>query len=203
MYYDFIIMNISYLYPSSELVVFRKQIILTKIAVVSKEIKSHKEYSLQLGYIISEMISVRNETFRLTEGLSVKSLDYNFDDQSNSIGTLLLHIAALELKFQLNYFFDRSFSKQETMKFGGAFPFNMDKRLVDSNPLEYYIDTLKEVRSTTLNEMKKLSDKWLEKKIFLSNQQFLGDHHYLLRHIIHDELCHQGQIKLILKRLPQ
>ncbi len=171
--------------------------------MVNNEINSHKDYSPHIGYIVSEMILVRNETFRLAKDLSVKSLDYNFDDQSNSIGTLLLHIAALELKFQLDYFFDRSFSEKEIKKFGGAFPFNMDKRLVDSNPLAYYLDTLKEVRSTTLNEMKKLSDQWLEKKIVLSNQQLLVNHHYELRHIIHDELCHQGQIKLILKRLPQ
>lgn len=170
--------------------------------MVNNEIKSHEGYSLQLGYIISEMISVRNETFQLTQGLSVKSLDYNFDNQSNSIGTLLLHIAALELKFQLDHFFERSFSEKEIIKFGGAFPFNMDKRLVHSNPLEYYLEVLKEVRNTTLNEMKKLSDNWLEKKVILSNQQLLGNHHYLLRHIIQDELCHQGQMKLILKRLP-
>lgn len=171
--------------------------------MVNKEIKSHEGYSPHLGYIVSEMISVRNETFRLTQDLSVKSLDFNFDDQSNSIGTLLLHIAALELKFQLDHFFDRPFSEQEIKRFGGAFPFNMDKRLVDSNPLEYYVDTLKEVRSTTLNEMKKLSDEWLEERFVLPNQQSLGNHLYLLKHIIHDELCHQGQIKLILKRLPQ
>ncbi|WP_046745634.1 mycothiol transferase [Kordia zhangzhouensis] len=171
--------------------------------MVSKEIKSHEDYSLQLGYLISEMIAVRNETFRLTQGLSIQSLDYNFDDQSNSIGTLLLHIAALELKFQLNYFFDRPFSEQEIIKFGGAFPFNMDKRCIDSNPLQYYVDTLKEVRNTTLTEIKKRDDNWLEEKVFVSNQQLLVNHHYELKHIIHDELCHQGQIKLILKRLPK
>lgn len=171
--------------------------------MVNKEIKSHEDYSLQLGYIISEMISVRNETFRLVEGLSVKSLDHNFDDKSNSIGTLLLHIAALELKFQLDHFFHRPFSKQEIIKYGGAFPFNMDQRRVHGNPLEYYIDTLKEVRSTTLAEMKKLRDEWLEEKSVLSNQHYLRSHHYELKHIMHDELCHQGQIKLILKRLPE
>ncbi|XLS29616.1 hypothetical protein ACJD0Z_02065 [Flavobacteriaceae bacterium M23B6Z8] len=149
------------------------------------------------------MILVRNETFRLAQGLSIKSLDYNFDDQSNSIGTLLLHIAALELKFQLHYFFDRPFSKQEIIKFGGAFPFNMDKRLINGNPLVYYVDTLNEVRETTLAELKKLNDNWLDEKIILSNHQLITNHHYELKHIIHDELCHQGQIKLILKRLPQ
>lgn len=171
--------------------------------MVNKEVKSHEDYSTRLGYIVSEMIAVRNVTFQLTKDLSVESLDYNFDDKSNSIGTLLLHIAALELKFQLDHFFKRSFSEEEIIKFGGAFPFNMDKRLVDGNPLEYYLDTLEEVRNTTLKEMKKLNDNWLEKKIILPNQELLGDHHYLLKHIIHDELCHQGQIKLILKRLPK
>lgn len=169
----------------------------------NNQITSFKEYSFQIGVIVSEIVLVREETFRLAKGLSIEHLDYNFDDQSNSIGTLLLHIAALELKFQLDHFFKRSFSEEEVLKFGGAFPFNMDKRLVDGNPIEYYFDTLKEVRNTTLKEMKKLDDKWLGEEFILSNQQSLGNHHYLLRHIIHDELCHQGQIKLILKRLPK
>lgn len=170
--------------------------------MIYNEIKSHKDYSYRLGYVVSEMISVRNETFRLTQNLSIRNLDYNFDDQSNSIGTLLLHIAALELKFQLNHFLKRSFSEEEIIKFGGGFPFNMNKKLINNNSLEYYFNTLKEVRMITLKEMKKLSDKWLEEKLISSNQQSLGNHHYLLKHIIHDELCHQGQIKLILKRLP-
>ena len=171
--------------------------------MIRNKIISSKEYTFQIGVLVTEMVLVRNDTIRLTKNLSKKQLDFNFDELSNSIGTLLLHIAALELKFQLNHFFKRPFSEEEILKFGGAFPFNMDKRLVDDNSLEYYLDTLKEVRNTTLKEMKKLNDEWLEEEFILSNQQSLGNHHYLLRHIIHDELCHQGQIKLILKRLPK
>ena len=75
----------------------------------NNQITSFKEYSFQIGVIVSEIVLVREETFRLAKGLSIEHLDYNFDDQSNSIGTLLLHIAALELKFQLDHFFKRSF----------------------------------------------------------------------------------------------
>jgi hypothetical protein len=43
---------------------------------------------------------VRYTTLSTVEGLGVNELDYWYDPQSNSIGVLVLHIAAAEVGYQ-------------------------------------------------------------------------------------------------------
>lgn len=168
---------------------------------MNNQITSIKGYTSQIGILVCEMNLVREHTFKLTKELSLEALDFNFDAKSNSIGTLLLHIAALEFKFQLDHFHNRNITESEFMKYGKASPYNLHNRLVYGNDLEYYFNTLEEVRAQTLEALETVSDDWLYEDVFTSNGTMLGNRYYLLKHIIHDELCHQGQIKLILKRL--
>jgi len=106
------------------------------------QITSHESYSQQLGVLVSEMIFVRFKTMALTKNLGKAELDFQFDDKSNSIGTLLLHIAALEFKFQLDHFFNRAFTQTEYELFGPAAPHMMNQRLVNGHDLDYYTDIL-------------------------------------------------------------
>ena len=39
------------------------------------------------------------------------------------------------------------------------------------------------------------------KEILLSNGNSIGNYYYHLKHVIDDEINHQGQIKMILKRI--
>ncbi|MEP1488488.1 MAG: hypothetical protein ABJK28_08675 [Algibacter sp.] len=144
---------------------------------------------------------IRNNTFKLTKDLSIYDLDYNFDNLSNSIGTLLLHITALEFKFQLNHFYKRDITKNEYEKYANAMPKYMNTRKIHGNNLNFYLNELKQIRRKTLLELKHLNDEWLFKEIISSKGNNLGNYYYLLKHIINDEISHQGQIKIILKRL--
>lgn len=171
--------------------------------MLDNQIISHKKYTSQIGILVSEITLVRNDTFNLTKNLSLEQLDYNFDDKSNSIGTLLLHIAALEYKFYLDFFLKRPFNQSELEKYMKAAPFNMDKRLIHGNDFNFYFNILEQNRAQSLGFLKTLTDDWLFENVTLSNGQNIGNNYYLIKHIIHDELCHQGQIKLILKRLKE
>ncbi|NAS31454.1 DUF664 domain-containing protein [Flavobacteriaceae bacterium R38] len=162
---------------------------------------SHKNYDYQIGILVCEMEISRSITYALTENLSKTDLDYNFDKHSNSIGTLLLHFAITEFKFQLNYILKRQISEEEYKKYIGGAPFMMHKRMVHGNDLEYYINDLKKIRKHTLHELKSLNDEWLFKDVATPLGENTGNHYYMLRHLIDDEIRHQGQIKLILKRL--
>ncbi len=51
-------------------------------------------FTLQISCVISMMNYVRYTTLSAVEGLGVDELDFRYDPQSNSIGALLLHIAA-------------------------------------------------------------------------------------------------------------
>ena len=164
---------------------------------------SDKDFDHQIGILVSEMKYVRDQTFLLTQqiDLSIADLDYNFDSLSNSIGTLLLHIAAHEFKFQLNHFFKRPITKIEFEKYTGAMPHMMHKRLIKGNDFSFYKKELDGIRENTLKHLKKLNDVWLFEEFVTPNGKYLGNNYYLLRHVIDDEINHQGQIKIILKRL--
>ena len=166
--------------------------------IISKE-----GFDYQIGILVSEMEYVRNETYRLVSGqdLTISDLDFNFDKHSNSIGTLLLHIAVHEFKFQLNHFYRREVTKAEYEKYIGAMPFMMDKRLIHGNDFNFYKKELDSKRENTLSCLKKLNDDWLFKEFITPKGENLGNYYYLLRHVIDDEINHQGQIKIILKRL--
>ena len=164
---------------------------------------SKQGFDFQIGILVSEMEYVRKETYRLlnTRDLSINDLDFNFDAYSNSIGTLLLHIACHEFKFQLNHFYKRNITEDEFKHFGNAMPFNMHKRLVFGNDLTFYKKELNTIRENSLSHLKDLDDKWLFQDIILSNGKNIGNYYYHLKHVINDEINHQGQIKIILKRL--
>jgi hypothetical protein len=65
-------------------------------------------YSPHIGVLVSTMQRCRETTLLFVQDLSIAQLDYLFDDDDNSIGALLLHLAALEAAYQEITFFDRN-----------------------------------------------------------------------------------------------
>lgn len=164
------------------------------------KIHSVSGYSKHMGILISTMVHTRRNTFFLVKGLSIKQLDHNIDNISNSIGTLLLHICALEYQHTLAHLLKKKLSVDEWKKYENALGVKMNERLVKNNDLDYYVNEMTRVRDITLRELKNLDDKWLFEELEFSNG-FSTNNYYLIRHIIDDELCHQGQIKFIKRRL--
>lgn len=157
-------------------------------------------YTPHIGVLVNAMVLARRNTFFLVKGLSVKALDYNLDRLSNSIGTLLLHICTLEFEYTSAYLTEKPPSKEEWSKFEDALPENMANGKIKNNDLNYYVNELVKVRDLTLQQLKKRNDEWLFKDVKFQDG-FIANNYYLLRHIIDDEISHQGQIKWILKRI--
>ena len=158
-------------------------------------------YSPQLGILISQMQIVRNETLRITKNLSKYELDINLDDSSNSIGTLLLHISALELNFSHVGIYKTWFSELEWKKYKYAHSGKMIHRKIVNNELIYYIKSLEYSRKTLLDGLKMKDDKWLFSTVKNQQNTVKANYLYLLWHLMEDELKHQGQITWILKRI--
>lgn len=59
-----------------------------------------KGYTPQIGRLVSMMNYVRWTTLEEVEDLNVEQLDYLHDEDSNSIGALLMHFAAVEASYQ-------------------------------------------------------------------------------------------------------
>lgn len=53
-------------------------------------------YTPQIGTLLSTMTMMRTWVIHNVKDLSVKELDFQIDEQSNSIGSMLLHLAATE-----------------------------------------------------------------------------------------------------------
>jgi len=53
----------------------------------------------------------------------------------------------------------------------------------------------------TLEQLKSMDDEWLFKENEGYGNRGVTNNCYLIKHIIHDEICHQGQMKIIRKRL--
>ena len=53
-----------------------------------------KGFTPQIGTLVSMMNWMRNQILYPLKGLTVKQLDYLHDDNSNTIGAMLLHLAA-------------------------------------------------------------------------------------------------------------
>ncbi|MEX2536545.1 MAG: DUF664 domain-containing protein [Trueperaceae bacterium] len=123
------------------------------------------------------------------------------DDESNSIGMLLAHIASVEEWYQ-----ERTLGLEflgealELRKLGGHLG-DAARRQIRGHRLEYYLETLDVVRNRTLTELAERDDAWLyEESDWWGGQK--GNNYFKWFHVLEDELNHSGQMRLIRKRLP-
>src|ERR1700761_7772506 len=63
-----------------------------------------KGFSPQIGILVSMLTWMRNAILEPVQSLTMTQLDYLHDPKANSIGALLLHLAALERLYQLHTF---------------------------------------------------------------------------------------------------
>ncbi|MBK6874933.1 MAG: DUF664 domain-containing protein [Ignavibacteria bacterium] len=158
-------------------------------------------YSPNISRLICMMNYSRFATLHSVSGLSVLELDHRFDDESNSIGALLLHMAAVDFYYQKFSFEERELSPEERAKWDSALDLGESaRREIKGNDLNYYINTLNEIRSRTYELMKEKDDEWLEKKSKFGNADV--NNYWMWFHVFEDEINHRGQISWLRKRLP-
>ena len=121
-------------------------------------------YSPQIGLLVSMMNWMRAPVLRSAGGLTTAQLDFLLDEHANSIGAMLLHLAATERYYQLNTF--------ENMKWGSwsrkikdqwDVAMNLGepaRKSIKGHELKHYVDALAEVREHTLSELRKRDDTW-------------------------------------------
>src|SRR5246127_2311280 len=63
-----------------------------------------KGYSPQVGTLVSMMTWMRHVVLMSVKGMSQKDLDYLADPNANTIGALLMHLAATDRIYQINTF---------------------------------------------------------------------------------------------------
>jgi len=158
-------------------------------------------YTPQIGTLLSMLEWISVSVVSATKNLSVEQLDYLHDKDSNSIGSLMMHIAATEVVYQDITFHNLSdYTKENKEKWGVAMNLGKDAQtIIKGNKLTYYLDAMQEARAKTKIEMKKRDDKWL-----LSGETKDWDWNNYCKwfHVTEHFANHRGQITWYSKRLP-
>lgn len=165
------------------------------------KIDKRRGFTPQIGHLVSQMDYARHTTLEAVKGLTTSELDFLPSEDGNSIGALLLHMAAVEKGFQIEIFDGRRPNEQEMEEWGAPYSLgDKGRKGIKGNPLEFYIEKLNEVRRRTLEEFAKLHDDWL-----YEDRQWDGrpsNHYFIWFHVYEDEINHRGQIRMLRKMLP-
>jgi uncharacterized damage-inducible protein DinB len=156
-----------------------------------------------LGRLFSMMRYVRTATLAAVADMNEVGLDHLQDAGSNSIGALLLHIAAVEKLFQSQTIWERALNEAERADWQVALDLgDAGREAIRGHDLAFYMDRLESVRTITESEFAKRDDEWLQSTI-TDNSGRAHQPHYKWFHMFEDELNHRGQIRWLRKRVPE
>ncbi|PYZ96643.1 hypothetical protein CR205_13150 [Alteribacter lacisalsi] len=163
-------------------------------------IKTHENFTEKIGELVCMLEHSREVTLHEVSKLEQRELDFLPDDHSNSIGSLLLHMASIEFVHQVISFEKRDLTKDEYVKWGTALEMgDQARKVIRNHPVDYYLDELSKVRESTLTSLKSKNDSWLFEESKWGNGVAYNNY-YLWFHVMEDEINHRGQIRTI-KRL--
>ncbi|KQU63627.1 hypothetical protein ASG66_04275 [Bacillus sp. Leaf406] len=165
-------------------------------------IKEQKGYASQIGHLVSQMDYARKTTLDSIEGCTQEELDGLLSSGGNTIGALLLHMAAVEKGFQIEFFDGRQPNEDEWKEWGAAYELGTrGRKEIVGHPLSFYIETLRLVRERTLAVLADKSDEWLYEECRWDGHP--SNHYFIWFHVMEDEINHRGQIRLMRKALQQ
>jgi hypothetical protein len=164
-------------------------------------------YSPQVGAFVSMLTWMReaNGVINATKNLTAADLDYLLDRNANTIGALMLHLAATETYYQLHTFEGKKWDswpdsvKQQwdpAMNLGDA-----GRKTIKGHDRDYYLNILQETRAKSLAEFRKRDDAWL---LAVDKDWPWGPTNNYCKwfHVCEHEAHHTGQIAFLRKRLP-
>jgi uncharacterized damage-inducible protein DinB len=158
-------------------------------------------YSREVGTLVSMLAFTRMQVLHNVKGMSQQDLDFLLDGKANTIGALLLHLAATETYYGLNTFGGLKWgSWSDDVKKKWDVPMNLGepaRKAIKGKSLDHYLNILGESRDKNLAELRKRDDKWLT----LVDER--GANNYAKWfHVAEHESNHDGQIKFLKSRLP-
>jgi Protein of unknown function (DUF664) len=164
-------------------------------------------YSPMVGAFVSQLTWMReaNGVLSATKGLTQEDLDALFDKNANSIGALMLHLAATETYYGLHTFDGMkwdSWSDEIKKKWNPAMDLgDAGRATIKGHDRDYYVNILHEVREKTLAQFGKKDDAWL---LAVDKSWPWGPTNNYCKwfHVCEHEAHHTGQIALLRKRLP-
>lgn len=165
------------------------------------KIASEVGFTPRIGTYVAQLEEVRERTRRYTDGLSPRQLAWHPGPDVESIGTLLIHIAAVEVSWIQEDLLRRPMGEEWKI----AFPIRFGLTQVSDRPLEFFWDKLDTARVETRAALTNLTDVDLDRAVVPLDQegstnpgQFTIE--WILYHLVEHEAHHKGQIA-VMKRL--
>jgi hypothetical protein len=159
-------------------------------------------FTPEIGTLTSMLAFTRMQVLHNVKGMSQADLDYLLDAKANTIGALLLHLAATESYYGMNTFGGVKWdSWPDDVKKKWDIPMNLGepaRKAIKGNSLDYYLNILHESREKNLAEFRKRDDKWLT----AVDTEFGANNYGKWFHVAEHESNHDGQIKFLKSRLP-
>lgn len=157
-------------------------------------------YTPQIGVLISMLNNLSDRIEYTVGGMTQAELDYQMDDKSNSIGALLMHLAATEIYFQEATFGDGNLSQKELEALRVAMELGDEGRQkLKGHDAAYYLDLYKKARKKTMQLMKEKDDTWLAE---IPDDSMVSNY-FSWFHVMEHQSSHLGQILLLQKRIPE
>jgi hypothetical protein len=160
-----------------------------------------KGYTPHIGTLVSMLDWIRDTVFRYNSKLTIAQLDHLHDEDANTIGALIWHLAATEVIYQ-DITFDNldDFSPANKEKWGVAMDLGEKARKeIKGNPLSFYRDMYEEVRKKTNEGLSKRDDNWL---LTGETKDWNWNNYCKWFHVVEHYANHRGQITWQAKRLP-
>jgi uncharacterized damage-inducible protein DinB len=162
-------------------------------------------FSPQMGTLLSMLEWTRRAVVDAVQSLTIADLDYLHDAKANTIGALLLHLAATERHYQIHTFEARKWNDwdEETRKQWDV-PAALGaeaRHTIKGNDVRYYLDALQQVRERTITEFRKRDDQWLMQ---VDEHWAWGRTNNYCKwfHVCEHQSHHKGQVAWIKARLP-
>jgi len=159
-------------------------------------IKPVRGYSNDIGNMISMLDNLKARVERKVAYLDQEGTDFLLDENANSPGAIIYHLAATEAYYQVYTFEGRGFNAEERKKWETALNLGDKARSeFKGKPLKYYLNLYDEVREKTKALLKTKDDKWFAK----TNGNM--SNHWAWFHVMEHQANHMGQLALITKRI--
>lgn len=163
------------------------------------KIEPEKGFTPQIGVLVSMLNDMSTRVEQAVKNLKVDEVDFLLDENANSIGTLIMHLAATEKIYQVRTFENRSFNEEEEKEWASAM--SMGKKAQEEykgKEIKAYLKVYKDVRKKTLKYLKDKDDSWLNKV----DKGWNMNYHWAWYHVMEHQSSHLGQILLLKKRIP-
>lgn len=171
----------------------------TTITFAQYEIKPAEGYSPNIGVMVDMLEDLKNRITDEVKDLDLTQTDFQYDEDSNSIGSLVMHLVSTEAYYQIETLEGRQMTADENARLGIAGGLNDEsKKVLKGKPIQHYLDLWDEVRQKTLAGLKSKDDAW-----FASNIEEGINYHWVWYHVMEHSANHMGQIGTVKNRLPE